>query len=297
MEGINVNNLTEDVVGGTEQSTKETLTPEQVMGKIGETVNGMEEMDRRTFIKVAGTTMMAAFLAACGVKPSEQSESAIPNTPVVPTERPILGVEQEYAERGYVLVKDPYRLDSSEFIKGEKGYNTAIAEKFPFPKIGETDEKLTLKYGDENFPVVTYLHHTGGKPPVAGEILPLIYKLPKDNKGVEITPYAISVGGVASRNIDSNDGFERYLIPIVTSGTDSGIVPNVVNGEIVNSTNKAFEIVPDGVTQNRHGFLSWALLAKKEKELVVEGVVNNNTTKMYIDYKDIPSEISSLIGE
>lgn len=272
---------------------------EQVMSEIGEKVNAMSEVSRREFVKILGTTFLAGLFTACGVKtpPSTEviSEPFSPNTPEpLPTQKPLEGTAGEYAEREYSLVKDPKRINKGEFILGDSGFRTAIAENFPFPAIDESGKKYILKYGNEN-ETVTFLHYTGEKPPVTGEIIPILYKLPENFKGkrLEVFPFAISVQGNQSKEIEiDSDGY--LLIPIVTSGSNTGIVPNTYEGKLVNSMYPEFKVKPDSVSQNESGYLSWALLRKDGENIVMEGVVNNTSAKIFVDYTKIPPEISDM---
>ena len=274
---------------------------EELFGEIGVVVekkaNEAEQkgyMSRREFFKKVAIFAGATAVGLSGCAPRrEQSVSETPVTEInptpMPTEVPLEGTEKEYAERGYTLVEDPFKLDTTKFIMGESGYRTAIAERFPFASIDESENTYSLKYGRG-----TFLHYTGSKPPVTGEILPLIYRLPSKVKSLEIAPYAISVQANVAKEIQISDTDEYYLIPIVTSGSGTGIVPNTYEGNLVNSSYPSFKVIPDTISQNENGFLSWALLKKQGEEIVMEGVVNNVSAKIFVDYKKVPEEISKI---
>ncbi len=281
----------------------------ELFGEIGEVVekkaNEAEQkgyMSRREFVKksaeLIGATAIMALFSACGVKPDSLNSQGKKETPLpesMPTEVPLEGTEREYDERGYILVEKPFKLDTTKFIMGESGYRSAIAERFPFPAIDESGKNYTLKYGREG-EEVTFLHFTGGKPPVTGEILPLIYKLPSKVKSLEVYPYAISNPANTPKEIQITDTDECYLIPIVTSGSDTGIFPNTDGGNLVNSSYPIFKVIPDNISKNENGYLSWALLNRQGEDIVMEGVVSNSMSKekLFIDYKNVPVEISNL---
>jgi len=270
----------------------ETISAEQAVVEIRNTVDRIKPMSRREFLRDAGLLGFGAFLTACGIKPDEIMPEEVSTSIPVPTEKPLEGTEREYSELGYTLVQDPYRINPQEFITGDKGVSTAIVENFPFPDIDGS--KYTLKYGSPT-EEVTYLHYSGKKPPVAGEILPLVYKLTEETKakGVEVVPYAISVQANQPKEVEFTN--EEYLVmPIVTSGSDSGIVPTTYEGRIMNTNNPNFEVQPDPYTGSRNGYLSWALLRKSGTDLIVEGVINNTQAKIFVDYKNIPEEILNL---
>ncbi|MFA5622749.1 MAG: hypothetical protein WC981_00765 [Candidatus Dojkabacteria bacterium] len=284
----------------TESEKSDEMIARGVLAEIGEKIDSMPPTSRREFIKIVGTATLAGFLTACGIKNSDfetEQESKLP-TPVepVPTEKPLEGIEKEYEERGFTLVKDPLVVEP-RFVKGVTGFNTAIAEGFPFPPIDESGKEYILKYG-KDFEEVTYMHYTGEIPPVVGEILPLVYRLPEKakKKDIEVVAYAISVPTNVSKKVEFTNDSEHYLMPIVTSGSNSGITPTTSEGKIVNSSYPPFEVVADSVSQNRSGFLSWVLLTKMEDQIVVEGIVNNNSAKLYIDFKNAPKEVLSVYG-
>jgi len=275
----------------------------ELMTDIGERINSVPDMTRREFLsKLKNIAIMGgigATLVACGVKPEDldavvKEDEPNENPSTIPTEVQLEGTEREYAERGYTLVKNPFKLDTTKFIMGESGYRTAIAEKFPFASIDESGNTYSLKYG-RGGEEVTFLHYTGAKPPVAGEILPLIYRLPETVKSLEVIPYAISVQANVAKEIQISDTDEYYLIPIVTSGSGTGVVPNTHEGKLVNSSYPSFRVKPDTISQNENGYLSWALLSKQSEEIVMEGVVNNmSRERIFVDYKNVPEEISNL---
>lgn len=275
----------------------------ELMDNIGEKINSVPDLTRREFLsKLKNIAIMGgigATLAACGVKPEDlnavvkEGESTQPPS-TVPTEIQLEGTEREYAERGYTLVENPFKLDTTKFIMGESGYRTAIAERFPFAPIDESGKTYSLKYG-RGGEEVTYLHYTGTKPPVTGEILPLIYRLPGKVRSLEVAPYAISNPANTPKEILITDTDECYLVPIVTSGSGTGIVPNTHAGNLVNTSYPSFKIIPDSISQNDNGFLSWALLEKQGEEIVMVGVVNNmGKEKIFVNYKNVPKEISNL---
>lgn len=296
MEDIKNTDIQPDV----ELSGVDTATQE-VMSDIGEKINSMPPISRRKFLTIVATIGAGTLLTACGVKSENsdtvQQESKIP-TPAdhVPTEEPLEGMEKEYAERDFILVKDPFLVEP-KFVKGVSGFNTAIAEGFPFPPIDESGKGYILKYG-KDFEEVTYMHHTGERPPVVGEILPLAYRLPEKakEKEIEIVAYAISVPNNMGKKVEFTNESEHFLMPIVTTGNDCGITPTTADGKIVNSTYPPFEVVPDAVSQNKNGYLSWVLLTKIEDNIVVEGIVKNSSAKLFIDFKTVPKEILSVYG-
>lgn len=283
----------------------ESLTIEQATEEVKEIASKVEKINRREFLEIAakaiGTTVAGVVLAGCGIKVDEQEEST-PQAEIIPEgtnediSEPILeGVEAEYAERGFTLVKDPFKLDTSKFALGAPNFATALAEGFNFGPIDSEGHSYILQYGDENTEV-TYMHYTGNKPPVVGEIVPVIYKLPETikEKGLEVSPYAISAPANMPKGVEFKEDSEYYIIPIVVSGSNSGVIPTIYNGEIVNSTYRAFEVVPDSVSQSKDGFTSWVLLRQSEDRIIVEGVVNNTNAKMYVDYKNVPEEIVKI---
>lgn len=279
---------------------KDEMIAHEVMREIGEKINSMSPISRREFIKIAGTATLAGFLTACGINTNSadtEQESKL-STPVEPvsTEKPLEGIEKEYEERGFTLIRDPFVVES-RFVKGVTGFNTAIAEGFPFPPIDESGKEYILKYG-KDFEEVTYMHYTGQIPPVVGEILPLAYRLPEKakEKDIEVVAYAISVPTNVSKKVEFTNDSEHYLMPIVTTGSDSGITPTTSEGKIINSSYPPFEVVADPISQNRNGYLSWVLLTKTEDQIVVEGIVNNGVAKLYIDFKNTPKEVLSVYG-
>jgi phosphoribosyl-ATP pyrophosphohydrolase len=276
----------------------ESLTIEQATEEVREIAEKIGEIDRREFLKRSAFVLGAAFLAGCGIKVDEQEE-VTPKAEIIPdgtnedfSEPMLEGVEAEYAERGFTLVKDPFKMDTSKFVLGATNFPTALAEGFNFGPVDGEGHSYILQYGDENTEV-TYMHYTGKKPPVVGEIVPLIYKLPETmkEKGLEVAPYAISAPANMPKVVEFKEGSEYLLAPIVVSGSNSGVIPTTYNGEIVNSTYRAFEVVPDSVSQNRDGFTSWVLLEQNGEKIIVKGVVNNSNAKMYVDYKNVPEEI------
>ncbi|MDX9739095.1 MAG: twin-arginine translocation signal domain-containing protein [Candidatus Dojkabacteria bacterium] len=284
----------------TESEKSDEMIVQSVVSEIGEKINSMPPVSRRNFMKIAATTTLAGVLAACNVNIEDADigqESKLP-TPVepVPTEKPLEGIEKEYEERGITLVKDPLVVEP-RFVKGVTGFSTAIAEGFPFPPIDGSGKEYILKYG-KDFEEVTYMHYTGEIPPVVGEILPLAYRLPEKakEKEIEVVAYAISVPTNVSKKVEFTNDSEHYLMPIVTSGSNSGITPTTSEGKIVNSSYPPFEVVADSVSQNRNGYLSWVLLTKMGDQIVVEGIVNNSSAKLYIDFKNAPKEVLSVYG-
>ena len=281
-------------------NNNEEMVTQEVMSEIGEKINSMPAVSRRNFLRMVGTTTAGAFLAACGVNTQSldaEQESKLP-TPVepVPTEMPLEGMEKEYEERGFTLVKDPVVVEP-RFVKGVTGFNTAIAEGFPFPPIDGSGKEYILKYG-KDFDEVTYMHYTGQIPPVVGEILPLAYRLPEKakEKDIEVVAYAISVPTNIGKKVEFTKESEHYLMPIVTTGSDSGITPTTSEGKIVNSSYPPFEVVADSISQNSNGYLSWVLLTKMEEQVVVEGIINNGSAKLFIDFKNAPKEVLSVYG-
>ncbi len=257
----------------------------QAVEKVGEIYKGLDDrVSRRRFLEILATGAAGGLLAACTRGSSENNV----NLPSLPMESEMEEEEKENYENIYV--KDPIRLNANEFVKGVSEYPNAIIERSQISK-NDRGEPLFIRYGGQ-FNEVTYLHYTGQIPPVVGEILPFMYKLPQDMKGrvVDIVPYAITVQSEIKK-IDFNDSQNHYVIPIVTSGNDSGIVQRMENGP-----SKAFEVVPDGVSGNTKGFLSWAILTEIGNELVLEGVSIGNSG-IYIDQSNVPEEIQSLLRE
>ena len=283
---------------------REGLSMDEAVEVVKNTMDRVPEIDRREFLKGSAFVIGGAILSACGINLEELGGEGDVNTqpeivPDIPKEdvsEPVLeGIEAEYAEWGFTLVKEPFKLDTSKFVLGAPNFNTALSEGFNFGPINEEGKSYTLQYGDESR-VVTYLHYTGQKPPVVGEILPLIYKLPEGakQKGLKVAPYAISNPENVSENVVFDSESEYYIIPIITSGSNSGVVPVTSNGEIVNSYYKAFEIKVDPVSQNPEGYTSWALLRQNNEKIIVEGVVNNTDAKMYVDFRNAPQEIIDI---
>lgn len=280
----------------------ESLTIEQATEQVKEISEKVGEIDRREFLKRSAFVLGAAFLAGCGIKVDAPEEEASTQAEIIPegtnndVSEPILqGVEAEYAERGFTLVKDPFKMDTSKFVLGAPGFDTALSEGFNFGPVDSEGHSYVLQYGDENTEV-TYMHFTGKKPPVVGEIVPVIYKLPETmkEKGLEVSPYAISAPANMPKGVEFKEGSEYFVMPIVVSGSNSGVIPTTYNGEIVNSTYRAFEVVPDSVSQSKDGFTSWILLEQNGDKIVVKGVVNNSNAKMYVDYKNVPEEIVKI---
>ena len=282
---------------------------EEAQKSIKEVVDKVPDPERRKFLAGLGLFGAASLLAACGVDPSrvevnikeDSSEpESVPTTEIQETVQPQLsGIEAEYAEKGYILAKDPFRLDIDTSMTGVEDYPTAIAEDVMFGPLYSGGNPGILKYGGETHPTVTYMHYTGKEKPVAGEVIPIAYRLPQSaiDKGVEIKPYAVSMPGNLGKLIEFKSNTEYFILPIVTSGTDSGIHPIVQNGQIVNSTYKPFEIESDSMTGSKDGFLSWALLSQKSNqgEIVMEGVVNNAVSNIVIDYQNIPEKIQQVL--
>lgn len=273
----------EEGVGPIEQKEVEINEEER---KLVNTFRKVEDpMNRRDFLRVAG--IFAAGLAVAGCTPKqpfrdEELKSTVEAMSPLQTNSMEIGRE--------FLLKDPIRLNPKDFSIGAEGYPTAIIERSQISK-NDQGEPLFIRYGGQ-FNEVTYLHYTGQIPPVVGEILPFMYKLPQDmnDKEINIVPYAISIQSEIKK-IDFNDSQNHYVIPIVTSGNNSGIVQRMENGP-----SKSFEVVPDGVSGNTRGFLSWAILTEIGNELVLEGITVGNSG-IFIDQNSIPEEIQSLIRE
>ncbi len=254
----------------------------QLLSKIQE----LPPMTRRDFLRGLFYTTSAAVLAACAPKPVQEALSAS-----VKETNPTTTLELEK----YAYVKDPQRLNSNDFIKGAVNFPSAILDRSPFAK-NDWGEPLFLRYGGQ-FSEVTFLHSTGQKPPVVGEILPIMYKVPSNTsvKEVDVVPYAISTGS-ESKKVDLNDGKIHYVVPIVTTGTSKGIVQKIENNQVVNQPYQPFEVAPDSVSGSTQGFLSWAVLTEIGNEVVVEGVATSNSG-IYIDPNSVPNEVSEVIGK
>jgi hypothetical protein len=251
-----------------------------LLGKIRE----LPPMTRREFLRGLIYTTSAAVLAACAPKPVQNTGGNFEkhaNTQTAELEK-------------YAYVRDPKRLNTNDFIKGVEDFPSAIVERSPFAT-NDRGEPLFIRYGGQ-FREVTYLHFTGQKPPGVGEIIPLMYKVPTNTQvnEIEAVPYAISTGS-ASKKVDLNDGMIHYVVPIVTTGTNNGIVQKIENGQVVNQVHQPFEVVPDSVSRSSKGFLSWAVLTEIGNEVVVEGVASSNCG-VYIDSNNVPSEVSEIIG-
>lgn len=250
-----------------------------------------DPMNRRDFLRLTAIFAAGLGVAACTPKQpfrDEELKSTVEAMRPLPTNAMEVGKE--------FLLKDPIRLNPREFSIGVEGYPTAIVDRSMFAK-KENGEPLFIRYSGSQFDEVTYLHHTGEKPPVVGEILPLMYKVPEDVADMEadIVPYAISIQSERGK-VNLNDGKNHYLVPIVVSGSNSRIVDRFKNGEVVNSAEKPFEVKPDSISGSTKGYLSYAVLTEIGNELVMEGVIENNNS-FFIDTNNIPEEISSLINE
>jgi len=250
-----------------------------------------DPMNRRDFLRLATIFAAGLGVAACTPKQPFKDEELKSTTEAMrqlPTNAMEVGRE--------FLLKDPIRLNPGEFSIGAEGYPTAIVDRSMFAK-KENGEPLFIRYSGSQFNEVTYLHHTGEKPPVVGEILPLMYKVPEDVADMEenIVPYAISVQSERAK-IKFNDGKNHYLVPIVTTGNSTGIVDIIKDGEVVNGAYKSFEVKPDSVSGLTQGYLSFAVLTEIGNELVMEGVIENNNIFL-VNRDNIPEEISALMGE
>lgn len=288
-----VKNIVSEVSLTTEQEVKEIekegINPEE-RGLIDTFRSVKDPINRRDFLKFA-SVFAAGIAVGCAPKPVQDilkstTESMYPKE----TEIPKVAVKRE------ILLDGPKSLNTKEFSIGTEGYPNAIVDRSMFAN-KENGEPLFLRYSGSQFNEVTYLHYTAERPPVVGEILPLMYKVPEDidDREIGIIPYAISIKSDRA-SIKFNDGKNHYLVPIVTSGTNSGIVQNMREGQAVNTSYRAFEIKPDNVSGNTSGFLSWAVLTEIGNELVVEGVTYG-APKIYIDFNNIPIEVKELMGE
>lgn len=249
--------------------------------------NTDRKISRRDFLymctKVVGGVTIGVGLAACGVKPDEYKEED-PLIDKIPTPEATKTPELERK----VLLNNPIRLNTNDFSIGAEGYPSAIVDRSMFAK-KENGEPLFIRYSGGQFNEVTYLHHTGERPPVVGEILPLMYKIPEGVGDMEVSlvQYAISAKSERAK-INLNDGKNHYLVPIITSGNDSGVIES-------NGPNNSFEVKPDEVSGNTRGFISWVVLTEIGNELIVEGVTDGKSG-IYIDPNNIPEEISSLMN-
>jgi len=243
-----------------------------------------DPISRRDFLRLAGIFAVGLGAVACTPKQSfrdEKLESTVDAMRPESTKTP--EIEKS------ILVNNPIRLNTNDFSIGAEGYPSAIVDRSMFAK-KENGEPLFLRYTGSQFNEVTYLHYTGERPQVVGEILPLMYKVPENigDMEINIVPYSISVQSERAK-INLNDGKNHYLVPIITSGNDSGIVQS-------NGAYKSFEVKPDAVSGNTRGYLSWTVLTEIGNELIVEGVVNGKSG-IYIDPNNVPEEITSLINE
>ncbi len=302
VSGISQDSIKQEV--GVNNGIEEEVLQEATDGakKVLDTHEGVTRgMSPRTKFVLA-SLVISSLVAGCTRKSDDKQEEILsnPNNQAEYIPDPSLGFQNippepteaiKWEDRE-VYVKEPTRLNTNEFIIGAEGYPTAIVDRSPFA-VDENGEPLFLRYTGGFFDTVTYLHYTGQKPPVAGEIIPLLYKIPEDvgDKEIGIVPFAIAVpGDLESMNL--NDGKDHYVVPIVTSGTSSGIAKRIVNGENgkVLTPNDRFLIKPDKETGNHIGYLSWAVLTKIGNELIVEGVSTFN--KIYLDpNQEVPMEL------
>lgn len=303
MEINNVESFNKDMSNSMEEAQK----------SIREVVEKVPDPERRKFLVGLGFFGAASLLAACGVDPSRvevslkdddySSRSSIKPTSEFTkqeaTQPQLSGIEALYAENGYILAKNPFELNIDTSMTGVANYPTAIAEGVMFGPLYNGGNPGILKYGGETHPTVTYMHYTGKDNPVAGEVIPLAYKLPKEavEKGVEIKPFALSLQDNMSKEIGFRSDTDYFILPIVTSGNNSGIQPIISEGQIVNSTYKPFDMEYDSMTGSTSGFLSWALLSQKnnQNEIVMEGVVDNSRSKIFVDYQNIPGKIQKVL--
>ena len=283
MEGVNQSDNMGVIPDRLIQNNRGEQNPEEK--ELNEIFKKVPEVNRRDFLKIAGIAALG-LLAACAPKPVQDTLRYATEPNSNPTTTPEL--------EKYAYVKDPQRLNSNDFIKGAVNFPSAIVDRSPFA-INDRREPLFLRYGGQ-FSEVTFLHSTGQKPPVVGEILPLMYKVPTDTslRDIEVVPYAISTGS-ESKKVDLNDGRIHYVVPIVTAGTNKGIVQRIENGQIVNQAYQSFDVIPDSVSGSSKGFLSWAVLTEIGNEVVVEGVATSNSG-VYIDPNSVPQEVSELMG-
>lgn len=284
MEGVNQNDNMGVIPDTLSQSSKVEQNPDQK--ELNEIFKKVPEVSRRDFLRIAGIAALG-LLAACAPKPFQDTLRYATEPNSNPTSTPEL--------EKYAYVRDPQRLNSNDFIKGAGHFPSAIVERSPFAK-NDRGEPLFLRYGGQ-FSEVTFLHSTGQKPPVVGEILPIMYKVPSNTsvKEVDVVPYAISTGS-ESKKVDLNDGKIHYVVPIVTTGTSKGIVQKIENNQVVNQPYQPFEVAPDSVSGSTQGFLSWAVLTEIGNEVVVEGVATSNSG-IYIDPNSVPNEVSEVIGK
>ncbi len=241
-----------------------------------------DEISRRDFLKFCAIAATGFAISACS--PASPAPNAFVEQPEQP-EQP-----EDTVESGDIILDNPIRLNTNYFVQDVPDYPNAISERSPFATNGN-GEALNLRYGGIPFPEVTYLHYTGVKPPVVGEIVPLMYKLPQvtSEKKVQIAPYAISTQ-YKIEQYDLNNGMNHYVVPIVTTGTDSGIIAREIN-----SSHSPFEVKADSFSSNNKGFFAWALLKEIGNELVVVGVTKR--AHIYINVNSVPEEISSIVNE
>lgn len=283
MEGVNQSDSMGVIPDTLIQNIKVEQNPEEK--ELNEIFKKVPEVSRRDFLKIAGIAALG-LVAACAPKPVQDTLRYASDPNSNPTTTP------ELEKNAYV--RNPQRLNANDFIRGAGQFPSAIVERSPFAT-NDRGEPLFIRYGGK-FSEVTYLHYTGQKPPVVGEIVPLMYKVPTNTqiREIEVVPYAISTGS-ASKKVDLNDGMIHYVVPIITSGTNNGIVQKTENGQVVNQVHQPFEVVPDSVSGSSKGFLSWAVLTEIGNEVVVEGVASPNCG-VYIDSNNVPLEVSEIIG-
>lgn len=288
----------ESVINKEDDETRDKLE------EISKIYSKSEKEKKATINAILNLAFTAIMLTSCASK-SESNSKKIPfgGTESIPPEvlvDPSLSFKQTPSSMEYIgkefLLNDPIRLNQRDFSIGVEGYPDAIIDRSMFAT-KENGEPLFLRYSGGQFNEVTYLHYTGERPYVVGEILPLMYKVPENigDIDVEVVPYAISIQSEREK-INFNDGKNHYLVPIVVSGSNSRIVDRFKNGEVVNSAEKPFEVKPDSISGSTKGYLSYAVLTEIGNELVMEGVIENNNS-FFIDTNNIPEEISSLINE
>lgn len=295
-ENVDVDNPERDIKVESDIKAKEGLK------EMGEVYRRYDSKTRERINLIMGAAFATLMLTSCGKVERNNSQvssgtenSKTPETLVIPGLPKGQNVEmQEFGKEFFV--GNFTRLNSNDFIIGVEGYPNAIVDRSPFAS-NDRGEPLFLRYSGGQFDEVTYLHYTGEKTPVVGEILPVMFKVPEDigNLELDLIPYAISVKSERAK-IKFNDGKNHYLVPIVTSGNSTGIVDIIKNGEIVNGIYKSFEVKPDNVSGLTKGYLSFVVLTEIGNELVVEGVIEHNNN-FFVDRDNIPEEISSLMGE
>jgi len=252
-------------------------------------------LTRREFLGsavIGGAALVGATaLSGCtGPDNLETPESSGVKPPITHEEK-ISPIEQEFKNSGLILVKDPGDFPTENFILGVGEYPYAIQEGSPF--IGPY--KLTYSAQKGVFPEVTFLHHKKEEEiPVAGQILPILYPMPKEIKECTVVPYSVSNQNQREKEIELNPANIYYLVPIVTAGDNDGILPiKDQSGKIVSGGSyEPFKI--EEVSGTDKGYLSWALLSFDQQDITMVGVVRRS--KMKINPDSTPVAINNMLS-